>query len=83
MKKRLNYISFTLFLIAAISYFTVFIGIDELLLIAAISSAFGFIIALFGDRGKVKKISIFGNAMIIFLSVIMPLVITTFFWNSP
>jgi hypothetical protein len=83
MKKKMSVISFTLFLIATASYLAVLTGIDEFLLAAVICSVAGLVLALFADSGKYKKISIFGNGVIIFISVFIPFVVTTFFWNTP
>ncbi|WP_421377864.1 hypothetical protein ACOJQI_11535 [Bacillus salacetis] len=83
MKKYLGLISLVLFILAATSYLTVFIGVDELLLFAVICSVVGMIVALFADGGSYRKFALFGNGAIILLSLVIPFVVTTFFWNSP
>jgi uncharacterized membrane protein len=83
MKKKLSLLSFGLFLIGALFYVMMLFGRDEFLLAGVICSAAGLIIALFSERGPYKKIAIAGNGVIVCIALIMPMVVTTFFWNTP
>jgi hypothetical protein len=58
-------------------------GKDDFLLAGVILSAIGFILALFAEKGVYKKVGLIGNGIIIFIAVIIPFIVTTFFWNEP
>ncbi|KAA0546640.1 hypothetical protein FZW96_15505 [Bacillus sp. BGMRC 2118] len=83
MKKYLGIVSFVLFLIAASSYITIFIDIDELLLSAVICSCCGLVLSLLAKKGQYKKIALLGNITIIIIALVLPFVATTLFWNTP
>ncbi|WP_168413099.1 hypothetical protein [Bacillus salacetis] len=68
---------------AAASYFAVLMGHDRLLMPAVILSGIGLVAALFAGKGRFKQVSILGNALIIFISVVVPFVVTTFLWTTP
>ncbi|XXM73036.1 hypothetical protein ACQ0QQ_03820 [Lysinibacillus sphaericus] len=83
MKKKLSFLSLVLFLIGALFYVTMLFGRDEFLLAGVSCSAAGLIMALFSERGPYKKIAIAGNGVIVCIALILPVIVTTFFWNSP
>ncbi|QTC41662.1 hypothetical protein I7V34_21935 [Bacillus sp. V3] len=83
MKKKLSFLSFVLFLIGALFYVMMLFGRDEFLLAGVSCSAAGLIIALFSERGTFKKIAIAGNVVIVGVALIVPFIVTTFFWNTP
>jgi hypothetical protein len=83
MKGKLGVFSTILFFIGLGSYIAVLFGKDDFLLAGVILSAIGFILALFAEKGVYKKVGLIGNGIIIFIAVIIPLIVTTFFWNEP
>jgi hypothetical protein len=83
MKGKLGAFSTILFFIGLVSYIVVLFGKDDFLLAGVILSAIGFILALFAEKGVYKKVGLIGNGIVIFIAVIIPLIVTTFFWNEP
>ncbi|KUP04126.1 hypothetical protein Q75_16180 [Bacillus coahuilensis p1.1.43] len=83
MKKWLGVMAFGLFVIAALSYAALFIGSDELLFMAVMVSAVGFILGLFAEKSSYKWISLVGNGLILFVAIVVPMFVTTFIWNTP
>ncbi|WP_230980710.1 hypothetical protein [Rossellomorea arthrocnemi] len=83
MKKYLTIGSFLFFLISLIIYILSFLGYDTFLLPAVIISVIGFITALFGEKSIYRKIGLFGNGVILVVVLLIPFIVTTFFWNSP
>ncbi|MDX1771649.1 MAG: hypothetical protein R3328_08985 [Planococcaceae bacterium] len=83
MKSKLGVLSTILFLIGLVSYVVVLFGNDSFLSVAVISSALGFILGLFAEKGMYKKIGLIGNGVILFTTIIIPFIVTTFFWNRP
>lgn len=83
MKKILSIVSTVLFFIGLMSYILILFGNDNFLLVGVIASTIGFILALFAEKGVYKKVGLIGNGIIIFIAVIIPFIVTTFFWNEP
>ena len=83
MKRTFSIISFILFLVALAAYTAVFLGYDTFLLPGVIVSVVGIIVALFSEKGVYKRIGLIGNSLIVFSAVIIPMIVTTFFWNTP
>jgi hypothetical protein len=83
LKKYLTIGSFLFFLISLIIYILSFLGYDTFLLFAVIISVIGFITALFGEKSIYRKIGLFGNGVILVVVLLIPFIVTTFFWNSP
>jgi uncharacterized protein YqgC (DUF456 family) len=83
LKKYLTIGSFLFFLISLIIYILSFLGYDTFLLPAVIISVIGFITALFGEKSIYRKIGLFGNGVILVVVLLIPFIVTTFFWNSP
>ncbi|QOR64879.1 hypothetical protein IM538_13580 [Cytobacillus suaedae] len=83
MKSKVGGVSTVLFFVGLVLYIAVFIGNDRFLLGAVIVSISGFILALFADKSTYKNIGLFGNGFIIVITIVIPFMITTFFWNEP
>lgn len=83
MRKIVSILSTILFFTGLASYIAVLFGNDNFLLGGVIVSIIGFILALFAEEGVYKKIGLIGNGIIIFIAVIIPFIVTTFFWNEP
>ncbi|TMU87269.1 hypothetical protein FGG79_03835 [Bacillus sp. BHET2] len=83
MRKKLSVISFLLFLIGAAAFIAMLLGYDRFLFAGVIISVAGFVTALFSEKGLYKRVGLFGNGGIVFVAIIVPLVVTTFFWNTP
>jgi hypothetical protein len=83
MKSKLGIFSTLLFFIGLISYIAVLFGNDSFLFIGVILSALGFVLALFAEKGMYKKVGLVGNGIIIIISIVIPFIVTTFFWNTP
>lgn len=83
MKGKLSIFSSLLFFIGLISYIAVLFGNDNFLFIGVVLSALGFILALFAEKGLYKKVGLFGNGIIIIIAIVIPFIVTTFFWNTP
>jgi hypothetical protein len=83
MKSKLGTISTLLFFIGLISYIAVLFGNDHFLFSGVILSALGFILALFAEKGLYKKVGLFGNGIILVIAIVIPFIVTTFFWNTP
>ncbi|PFG07602.1 hypothetical protein [Bacillus sp. es.034] len=83
MKKVFSIGSFTIFLIGLVFYFLTLLGNDTFLLPAVIMAGIGFVAALFGKKTIYRKIGLFGNGLILVIGILLPFVVTTFFWNKP
>ncbi|UOR12812.1 hypothetical protein [Halobacillus amylolyticus] len=83
MKRIFSIFSSVLFFIGLAFYIAVLFGYDTFLLGGVIVSVIGFILALFGEKDIYKKIGLIGNGLIIFVTVLIPFIVTTFFWNEP
>ncbi|KIL51513.1 hypothetical protein KP77_10250 [Jeotgalibacillus alimentarius] len=83
MKSKLGVFSTILFLIALVSYIAVLFGNDSFLLVGVILSVLGFILGLFSEKGVYRKIGLIGNGIILFVTIVIPFIVTTFFWNRP
>jgi hypothetical protein len=83
MKKALGILSSILYGISLFSYVLFLATGSNVLIIVVGASTGGFILALFSEKGVLKKIGLIGNGLILIISVIIPLIVTTFFWNSP
>ncbi|RWZ58614.1 hypothetical protein EQV77_06505 [Halobacillus fulvus] len=83
MKKKTAILSIVLFGINIIFCLLTLIGYDEFLLPVAILSFTGFLVALFSKKGRYRNIGLMGNLGIVFMTLILPFIVTVFFWNSP
>jgi hypothetical protein len=88
MKKYLNIISVIIFGFDLMVYILFFNGIDlvpdEAVFPVMISgSVIGVVLSWFGNKGVSRNIGMFGNAFILVLTVIVPLIVRTFIWNTP
>ncbi|MEL3971433.1 hypothetical protein AAEO50_03995 [Rossellomorea oryzaecorticis] len=83
MKRMMGKLSTVLFLLGLAAYITMLFGNDSFLLTGVILSMIGFLFALFARKSWYRRVGLFGNGLIIFTVIIMPVVITTFFWNQP
>jgi hypothetical protein len=83
MKSKLGIYSTLLFFIGLISYIAVLFGNDSFLFIGVILSALGFVLALFAAKGMYKKVGLVGNGILLIISIVIPFIVTTFFWNTP
>lgn len=83
MKSKIGEFSTVLFLLGLLLYCLAFIGNDRFLLGAVIVSTIGFILALFAEKSTFKIIGLFGNGIIIIITIVVPFIVTTFLWNQP
>ncbi|MGD6855865.1 hypothetical protein [Bacillus infantis] len=83
MKSKLGLFSTIFFLIGLLTYTAVLFGYDNLLLAGVILSAIGLILGLFAEKGRYKKIGLTGNGFILVITIIIPFIVTNFFWNRP
>ncbi|WP_029333526.1 hypothetical protein [Exiguobacterium oxidotolerans] len=83
MKRILGTLSTVLFFVGLVFYIIMLFGNDNLLLSNVILSAIGFVLALFAEKGVYKKIGLIGNGLILLIAIIIPFIVTTFFWNTP
>ncbi|MEI2664182.1 hypothetical protein [Rossellomorea sp. LJF3] len=83
MKKVFSLGSFIIFLVGLVFYFLALLGKDTFLLPAVITAVIGFLAALFGEKTAYRKIGLFGNGLILVVGLLLPFVVTTFFWNKP
>ncbi|MGX9134980.1 hypothetical protein ACWV26_11470 [Rummeliibacillus sp. JY-2-4R] len=83
MKSKIGLFSSILFIVGLASYIIALFGKDSYLLVGVIATAIGFLLALFAEKGVYKRIGLIGNGVIVFIGVIFPFIVTTFFWNEP
>jgi hypothetical protein len=88
MKKYLNIISVIIFGFDLMVYILFFNGIDlvpdEAVFSVMISgSVIGVVLSWFGNKGVTRNIGIYGNAVLLVITVIVPLIVRTFIWNTP
>ncbi|PFA63354.1 hypothetical protein CN378_18600 [Bacillus sp. AFS015802] len=75
--------SFIFFLIGLGLYSFSLLGKDTFLLPSVIIAAIGFVAALFGEKVIYRKLGLFGNGLILVVGLLIPFIVTTFFWNKP
>jgi hypothetical protein len=83
LKKVFSMGSFIIFLIGLVFYALAFLGKDAFLLPAVIMAVVGFVAGLFGEKTIQRKIGLFGNGLILAVGLLLPFLVTTFFWNKP
>ncbi|MGG4169385.1 hypothetical protein ABEW00_18235 [Rossellomorea vietnamensis] len=83
MKKVFSMASFIIFLVGLVFYLLALLGKDTFLLPAVITAVVGFLAGLFGEKTIQRKIGLIGNALILVVGLLLPFVVTTFFWNKP
>lgn len=84
MKNIFGIISTILFIVGLVCYVSMFFGsYDSVILAGIIASVIGFILAFFAKKDVFKQIGLFGNAIVLIISIILPFIVTTFFWNQP
>ncbi|MDX8365347.1 hypothetical protein [Cytobacillus sp. IB215665] len=84
MKKKLSVLSAISFIIGVITFVLMLIGIDDYLYNFGIFIiVIGLFMAMFAEKGLFRKIGLVGNGFIVFFIIIIPLIVTTFFWNTP
>ncbi|BCB03948.1 hypothetical protein [Bacillus sp. KH172YL63] len=83
IKKRLGLISCSLFALSAVAYVVMLTGYDGLLFMGALLALAGLITALFSEKGLYKRIGLIGNGTLLVIVILVPTVVTTFFWNTP
>ncbi|MBE4909870.1 hypothetical protein IMZ08_17685 [Bacillus luteolus] len=83
MKSKIGGVSTVLFFVGLLLYCLAFMGNDRFLLGAVIVSAIGLILALIAGKSTYKIIGLFGNGIIIIITIVVPFLVTTFFWNHP
>ena len=88
LKSYFNVISVIICGFDLVCYILFFNGIelvpDELFLATIIDgSIIGFILSWFGNKGVTRNIGVFGNAFVLLFTVIGPLIVRAFIWNTP
>lgn len=83
MRNMLGVLSTILFLVGLSIYLLTLFGYDQYLRIGVILSCIGFLLSLIASRSIYQKVGSFGNGVIIFFAILLPLAVTTFLWNQP
>ncbi|MFG6147627.1 hypothetical protein [Halobacillus sp. B23F22_1] len=83
MRRNPGIISSVLFLISLVAYTSMLFGNEIFLFTGVIVSIIGKVFALFSKKGIYRKIGLIGNGLIVLVLIIVPLIVTTFFWNTP
>jgi hypothetical protein len=83
LKKVFSMGSFIIFLIGLVFYALALLGKDAFLLPAVIMAVVGFVAGFFGEKTTHRKIGLFGNGLLLVVGLLLPFVVTTFFWNKP
>ncbi|MFI8684855.1 hypothetical protein [Rossellomorea sp. NPDC077527] len=83
MKKVFSIASFFIFIIGLVFYVLALLGKDTFLLPSVITALVGFLAGLFGEKTIHRKIGMFGNGLLLVVGLLLPFVVTTFFWNKP
>ncbi|MEZ0117705.1 UNVERIFIED_ORG: cytochrome c oxidase subunit IV [Heyndrickxia coagulans] len=88
--KKYERISFALFIFSALVYLIFMFGNVDLfpgqiiLIILTVFPIIGLILAFSSKSGGfIKVISIIGNLAVLMITVIVPVIVTLFFWNQP
>lgn len=88
--KKYEGISFVLFIFLALVYLvSIYGGVDLFpgqitIIILTVFPIIGLILAFSSKGGGfLKVISIIGNLAVLMIAVIVPVIVTTFFWNQP
>ncbi|GGB55707.1 hypothetical protein F3157_08325 [Virgibacillus dakarensis] len=83
MKKIVGTLSTVFFLFGLAAYILALLGNDSFWFGGVVVSAIGFLLAFFAEKGVVRKTGLIGNGAIVFITIIIPFIVTTFFWNEP
>ncbi|NQD68739.1 hypothetical protein HP456_22795 [Bacillus haikouensis] len=88
MNKYYNFISIIICGFDLVVYILFFNGIDlvsdEVVFPLMIGgSIMGIVFSGLGSKGITRNIGIFGNAFVLLFTVIVPLIVRTFIWNTP
>ncbi|MGV2622548.1 UNVERIFIED_CONTAM: hypothetical protein N8J90_15230 [Halobacillus marinus] len=83
MKRTMARISICLFALSLILYIVMLLGNDAYLLISVVLAVFGLIAGVFSEKGLYKRIGLIGNGALVIVTIVIPLIVTTFFWNTP
>ncbi|MGP4070330.1 hypothetical protein [Halobacillus sp. B29] len=83
MRRKLGIISTVLFLVSLVAYITMLSGNDAFLFAGVFISLLGVVFAMFSNKGPYRNIGLIGNGLIILVVIIIPFIVTTFFWNTP
>ena len=88
MKSYLNTISILICVLNLVGYILFFNGIDlvpdgVIFSLLTVGSIVGLTLSWMGRKGVMRNIGLFGNAFILLFTVIGPLIVRTFIWNTP
>ncbi|WJE15070.1 hypothetical protein QRD89_15295 [Halobacillus sp. ACCC02827] len=83
MKRTMSRISICLFALSLILYIVMLLGNDAYLLISVVLAVFGLIAGAFSEKGLYKRIGLIGNGALVVVTLVIPITVTTFFWNTP
>ncbi|MYL18616.1 hypothetical protein GLW04_01870 [Halobacillus litoralis] len=83
MRRKLGIISTVLFLVSLAAYITTLSGNDAFLFAGVVIAVLGLVFAMLSEKGTYRKIGFMGNGLILLVSIIIPFIVTTFFWNTP
>ncbi|MCP3032858.1 hypothetical protein LF817_16145 [Halobacillus sp. A1] len=83
MRRKLGIISTLLFLASLAAYITMLSGNDAYLFAGVVISLVGVVFAIFSEKGTYRKVGFIGNGLILIVTIMISLIVTTFFWNTP
>jgi hypothetical protein len=88
LNKYYNFISIIICGFDLVVYILFFNGIDlvsdEVVFpLMIVGSIMGIVFSWLGSKGITRNIGIFGNAFVLLFTVIVPLIVRTFIWNTP
>jgi hypothetical protein len=88
MKEYFNIISVIIFCLNLVVYILFFNGIDLVPDEAAFPmmlsvSVIGVVLSWSGNKGILRNIGIFGHSFFLLFTVIIPLIVRIFIWNTP
>lgn len=83
MKKYSGLISVCLFVLSLIGFIIMLLGNDKLLFTCVILSILSFLLAIYAEKSIYQKIGLIGSCALLVVILLIPFIVTTFFWNEP
>lgn len=83
MRRKSGVISTGLFLVSLAAYITMLGGHDAFLFAGVVFAGLGLVSAMFSEKGMYRKVGFIGNGLMILVTIIIPFIVTAFFWNTP
>ncbi|MDG5787048.1 hypothetical protein QA612_06050 [Evansella sp. AB-P1] len=83
MKSKLGLVSIILFFVGLIAFMIAYLlVISHLLIIGAIASGMGFVLALFAEKDRDKKRGLIGNGILLIFAI-FPFIVRILYWTGP